>query len=106
MAAERNHQSVYALTGWEIDLARRELRSRGAPVLLGSRAFEILAELVQANGALLSKDELTQRVWRGVHVEDGALRVHMAAIRKAFGADRDLLNTSVGRGYRLLGEWN
>src|SRR5262249_45188258 len=44
--------------------------------------------------------------WRGVHVEDGALRVHMAAIRKVFGADRELLQTSVGRGYRLLGKWD
>src|SRR5689334_517295 len=105
MAAERKHQSVYALSGWEIDFGRRELRSKGVPVLLGSRACEFLAELVQSNGELLSRDELPRRVWRGVHVEDSALRVHMAAIRKASGADRELLNTSVGRGYRLLGEW-
>jgi predicted ATPase/DNA-binding winged helix-turn-helix (wHTH) protein len=105
MAAERNQRAVYASAGWEIDLARRELRSSGAPVPLGSRAFEIIAELVQADGALLSKDELTRRVWRGVHVDEGALRVHMVAIRKAFGPDRDLLNNTVGRGYRLLGEW-
>jgi predicted ATPase/DNA-binding winged helix-turn-helix (wHTH) protein len=97
---------VYASAGWEIDLARRELRSRGAPVPLGSRAFEIIAELVQANGELLSKDELTRRVWRDVHVDEGALRVHMVAIRKAFGTDRNLLNTTVGRGYRLLGTWD
>src|SRR4249920_3269671 len=43
MAAERNQRTVYASAGWEIDLARRELRSRGAPVPLGSRAFEIVA---------------------------------------------------------------
>jgi predicted ATPase/DNA-binding winged helix-turn-helix (wHTH) protein len=106
MAAERHHRAVYASAGWEIDLARRELRSKGAPVPLGSRAFEIVAELVQADGELLSKDELTKRVWRGVHVDEGALRVHMVAIRKAFGPDRDLLNNAAGRGYRLLGEWN
>ena len=106
LAAERNQRAVFASNGWEIDLARRELRSNGAPVPLGSRAFEIVAELVQADGELLSKDELTRRVWRGVHVDEGALRVHMVAIRKAFGPDRTLLNTTVGRGYRLLGAWN
>ena len=106
MAAERNQRAVYASAGWEIDLARRELRSRGAHVPLGSRAFEIIAELVQADGELLSKDELTRRVWRGVHVDEGALRVHMVAIRKAFGPDRNLLNNTAGRGYRLLGAWN
>jgi DNA-binding winged helix-turn-helix (wHTH) protein len=101
MAAAQNQRAVYASAGWEIDLARRQLRSKGAPVPLGSRAFEIIAELVQAGGDLLSKDELAKRVWRGVHVDEGALRVHMVAIRKALGADRQLLNNSAGRGYRL-----
>ena len=96
MAAEQNRRAVYASAGWEVDLARRELRSNGAHVPLGSRAFEIIAELVQADGELLSKDELTRRVWRNVHVDDGALRVHMVAIRKAFGRDRDLLGQGVG----------
>jgi predicted ATPase/DNA-binding winged helix-turn-helix (wHTH) protein len=77
----------------------------GAPVPLGGRAFEIIAELVQAEGELVSKDDLTARVWRGVFVEESALRVHIAAIRKAFGPDRDLLGTTIGRGYRLMGSW-
>jgi predicted ATPase/DNA-binding winged helix-turn-helix (wHTH) protein len=77
----------------------------GVPVPLGGRAFEIIAELVQAEGELVSKNDLTERVWRGVFVEESALRVHIAAIRKAFGPDRDMLGTTVGRGYRLLGTW-
>ncbi|WP_225117853.1 winged helix-turn-helix domain-containing protein [Bradyrhizobium sp. BRP22] len=77
----------------------------GVPVPLGGRAFEIIAELVQAQGELVSKRDLTQRVWRGVFVEESALRVHIAAIRKALGPDRDMLATTVGRGYRLLGSW-
>ena len=77
----------------------------GAPVPLGGRAFEIIAELVQAEGELVSKNDLTERVWRGIFVDESALRVHIAAIRKAFGPDRDMLGTTVGRGYRLLGAW-
>jgi predicted ATPase/DNA-binding winged helix-turn-helix (wHTH) protein len=77
----------------------------GTPVPLGGRAFEIVAALVQAKGELVSKKDLTNRVWRGVFVEESALRVHIAAIRKALGPDRDLLGTTVGRGYRLLGSW-
>jgi len=77
----------------------------GAPVPLGGRAFEIIAELVQADGELVSRNDLTERVWRGIFVDESALRVHIAAIRKAFGPDRDMLATTVGRGYRLLGQW-
>src|SRR4029077_9346944 len=105
MTAGSSQRPVYACAGWEIDLARRELRSMGGLVPLGGRAFEIIAELVQADGELVSKDDLTEKVWRGVFVEESALRVHIAAIRKAFGPDRDMLGTTVGRGYRLLGTW-
>src|SRR5215475_15394904 len=105
MVPELSQRPVYAAGRWEIDLARRELRSKGVPVPLGGRAFEIVAELVQADGELVSRADLTERVWRGVFVEESALRVHIAAIRKAFGPDRDMLNNTVGRGYRLLGSW-
>ncbi|WP_342731593.1 winged helix-turn-helix domain-containing protein [Bradyrhizobium sp. B117] len=103
--AEPGQRPVYICAEWEIDLARRELRSAGELIPLGGRAFEILAELVQAQGQLVTKNDLTERVWRGVFVEESALRVHIAAIRKALGADRDMLSTTVGRGYRLLGAW-
>jgi predicted ATPase/DNA-binding winged helix-turn-helix (wHTH) protein len=106
MVPEQGQRPVYASAGWEIDLARRELRSRGVPVPLGGRAFEIVAELVQSGGELVSKTDLAERVWPRTFVEEGALRVHIAAIRKAFGPDRDMLSTAVGRGYRLLGTWN
>ena len=105
MMAEPGQRPVYICAEWEIDLARRELRASGELVPLGGRAFEILAELVQAQGQLVTKNDLTERVWRGVFVEESALRVHIAAIRKALGPDRDMLSTTVGRGYRLLGAW-
>ena len=69
MMAEPNQRPVYACAEWEIDLARRELRSMGESVPLGGRAFEILAELAQAEGGLVTKNDLTERVWRGVFVE-------------------------------------
>ncbi|MGY3649275.1 DNA-binding winged helix-turn-helix (wHTH) protein [Bradyrhizobium sp. LM4.3] len=105
MMAEPGQLTVYICREWEIDLARRELRLTRELVPLGGRAFEILAELVQAQGHLVTKKDLTERVWRGVFVEESALRVHIAAIRKALGPDRDMLSTAVGRGYRLLGAW-
>src|SRR5690348_17267693 len=95
----------YVSGSCEIDLARRELRVQGAAVPLGSRAFEILELLVQSAGDLVSKGELIGRVWQGAVVEENALQFHVSAIRKALGANRDLLKTVSGRGYRLLGDW-
>jgi predicted ATPase len=46
-----------------------------------------------------------EHVWPGAIVEENTLQFHISAIRKALGADRDLLKTVSGRGYHLLGPW-
>ena len=88
-----------------MDVGRRELRARGTPVPLGGRAFELLQVLVQAEGRLVGKSELMAVVWPGAVVGENTLQVHINAIRKALGADRRLLKTTSGRGYRLTGGW-
>jgi predicted ATPase/DNA-binding winged helix-turn-helix (wHTH) protein len=75
------------------------------PVPIGGRAFEIIEVLVQSAGELVTKNDLSARVWPGAIVEENTLQVHISAIRKAFGRDREMLKTASGRGYRLLGEW-
>jgi len=90
---------------WEIDLARRELRARGMPVPIGGRAFEIMEVLVRSARELVTKDDLSARVWPGAIIEENTVQVHISAIRKALGSDRGMLKTASGRGYRLLGAW-
>src|ERR1700692_3421172 len=102
---EQDHPAVYQAGECEIDLARRELRTRGVPVPIGGRAFEIIEVLVQSAGELVTKSDLMDRVWPGAIIEENALQVHISAIRKALGRDREMLKTASGRGYRLLGAW-
>ncbi|MEH2567900.1 putative ATPase/DNA-binding winged helix-turn-helix (wHTH) protein [Bradyrhizobium sp. AZCC 2289] len=101
----QDRRLVYELGEWEVDLARRELRACGVPVPIGGRAFEIIEVLVQSAGELVTKNDLSARVWPGAIVEDNTLQFHISAIRKAFGRDREMLKTASGRGYRLLGAW-
>ena len=101
----QNRPVVYASGEWEVDLVRRELRARGAAVPIGNRAFEIIEVLVQSAGELVTKNELTARVWPGAIIEENTLEVHISAIRKALGPDRRMLKTKYGCGYRLLGPW-
>jgi len=96
---------VYESGEWEVDLARRELRTRGVPVPIGGRAFEIIGALVQSAGDLVTKDDLMTRVWSGAIVEENTLQVHVSAVRKALGPHGRMLKTVSGRGYRLLGTW-
>ncbi len=105
LAALDSTRPIYISGECEIDLARRELRLNGAAARLGGRAFEILEVLSQAQGELVTKDELLDRVWGTAAVSENLLQVHISAVRKALGPYRALLKTQSGRGYRLLGDW-
>ena len=84
-------------------LRRRELLADGVSVQVGGRAFDLLLVLLEADGALVGKDELISRVWSGRTVEEINLRAQISALRKAPGEDRDLIRTEAGRGYRFIG---
>lgn len=83
---------------------QRRLLADGAPIELGGRAFDVLMALIEASGVLVGKDTLMNRVWPGRIVEENNLQAHISALRKAFGADRDLIRTVSGRGYQFSGE--
>lgn len=84
-------------------LRRRQLLAAGMPVELGTRAFDLLLVLLDADGALVTKEELLSRVWPGVVVSEENLKLQIFVLRKALGADRDLIHTEYGRGYRFTG---
>jgi DNA-binding winged helix-turn-helix (wHTH) protein len=83
---------------------RRELLADSQPIKLGGRAFDVLMALIEARGAVLSKDALMTRVWPGRIVEENALQGQISGLRMALGADRDLVRTVSGRGYQFIGE--
>jgi len=82
-------------------LRQRQLVADGVPIELGTRAFDLLLVLLEADGGLVTKDELMSRVWPGIVVAEENLKVQISALRKAFAEDRDFIRTEVGRGYRL-----
>ncbi len=85
---------------------RRELLAEGRPVKLGGRAFDVLMTLIEAHGAVVSKNALMARVWPERIVEENNLQWQISALRAAFGADRNLIRTVPGRGYRFTAEIN
>lgn len=70
---------------FRVSPATREITRDGVPLALGDRAFDILILLVERAGEIVSHRDLISRVWRGLVVSPGNLRVHMTALRKALG---------------------
>jgi DNA-binding winged helix-turn-helix (wHTH) protein len=82
-------------------LRQRQLVADGVPIGLGTRALDLLLVLLEADGSLVTKEQLLSRVWPGIVVSDENLKVQICALRRAFGKDRDLIRTESGRGYRF-----
>jgi DNA-binding winged helix-turn-helix (wHTH) protein len=87
---------------YRVLLRQRRLLADGVPIALGTRAFELLLALVEANGSLVNKQQLYARVWPGNVVDEGNLKVQILTLRRALGEDRDFIRSEVGRGYRFI----
>ena len=91
---------------FELSICERVLRRDGQVLPLGDRALDILTYLADRPGEVIAKQELIDHVWSDVTVEEGSLRVHVAAIRKALGdgqfGNRYIANIK-GRGYSFVG---
>jgi len=66
-----------------LNTATRELRDAGGPVHLSTKAFDLLAMLVQHSPAVLSKSDLQQRLWPDTFVAEANLSNLVAEIRQA-----------------------
>jgi len=91
---------------FELAIGERVLRRDGQVLPLGDRALDILTYLADRPGEVIAKQELIDHVWSDVTVEEGSLRVHVAAIRKALGdgqlGNRYIANVKA-RGYLFVG---
>src|SRR5271165_7156115 len=98
-------EATFAFGSFRLIPAQRMLFEDGKPLRLGSRALDILVTLVESAGETIHKDQLIARTWPETVVDEGALRVHVAALRKALGdgrAGRRYIANNPGRGYTFV----
>ena len=81
-------EETFAFGSFRLIPARRMLFDDGKPLPLGNRALDILVMLVESAGETIHKDQLIARTWPDTVVDEGALRVHITALRKALGDGR------------------
>lgn len=98
--------AVWRVGDLTMDLASRQVSRGGSPITLTPREYQLLEQLMRQAGRVLSKAQLTEKVWesdfdRGSNV----VEVHVHQLRKKIdrGFATPLLETVVGVGYRLKG---
>ncbi len=80
-------QRVYRAGSVEVDIGLQCVRRDGQVYHLRAQSFEALRYLIEHRGAIVGKEELVSRLWKGRAVTDNSLAQCMNDIRKALGDD-------------------
>lgn len=94
-----------AASGVLIDLARREVRLDGESLNLTYKEFELLNYLVDNSSRTVGREELLQRLWRHVDVDqmpnERTIDVHIRRLRSKLSRLANTVRTVRGQGYRF-----
>ncbi len=87
----------------ELEIVResRQLLRDGKALRIGSRAYDLLQLLLDADGAVVPTAEILDKVWPSTIVEENNIQVHVCTLRRLLGEHRQLIQTVSGRGYRM-----
>jgi predicted ATPase/DNA-binding winged helix-turn-helix (wHTH) protein len=102
---DTGHTSIalgYKFGDVTVDPAAKRLAKNGKPIPIGGRAFDLLLCLLDDPGAIVSREQIAQKVWPGLFVSDGNLRVQISLLRKIL--DDGAIVNAAGRGYSLAAE--
>ena len=88
------------MQGVVLDVAKRQVSIDGQPVTLSTREFDVLHALMLADGRVLSREQLEQRIYGwGQEVESNAVEVHIHHLRRKLRPE--LIQTVRGIGYAI-----
>src|ERR1700736_858587 len=97
-----NRPPVREIAGIRLDPFRREVYRDGRYVPLTRKQFAVLEVLVEAEGGVVSAEDLLERAWDGnADPFTSAVRITVSALRKRLG-EPWLIATVPGAGYRVI----
>ena len=107
MDASTDRDGTLRFGSFELDVRSRELRTGANRVRLQEQPFEILRMMLERPGAVVTRDELRQRLWpNGTFVDfEHSLNAAVKRLRAALGDNADnprFVETLPRRGYRFI----
>ena len=101
-AEQPAREPVYRVGTLQMLPARRGVLVGGTPVALTYKEFELLRLLLEAKGAVLTREVLMDRVWDlSAERENRTLDVHIRTLRAKLGEAGMYIETVRGVGYRI-----
>lgn len=105
MATEHELRFGLGFGPFRLDTAGERLWQGTQELRLRPKSFAVLRYLVERPAQLVTREELLQRLWPGIAVDDGALTTCLQEIRRALGDDPrrpQVIETVPRRGYRFI----
>lgn len=92
------------IAGVTFDGKQRTLGKAGQYRHLEPKVFTLLTTLVEANGSIVTRDELIKQVWQNRVVGESAINRTVSLLRTHFAnfTDRNIIETVPTQGYRLV----
>jgi DNA-binding winged helix-turn-helix (wHTH) protein len=91
---------------FEVDLRSRELRKSGVRLKLQHKPFQLLELLLEARGALVTRKEISERLWPGLYVNfERSLNTAVNSLRRILRDSPQsprFIETRAGLGYRFI----
>jgi DNA-binding response OmpR family regulator len=92
---------VLQRAGIRLDPHRRTVTRDGQPVALSRKEFAVLAELLRAEGGVVSAEQLLERAWdEQIDPFTSVIRFTIMMVRRKLG-DPPVIETVPGSGYRI-----
>lgn len=86
-----------------VDIDRREVKAGGRAVDSTPKEFDLLALLAQANGRVLSREQLQAAVWgHSAQTKSRTIDQHIARLRMKLGPSSKAIVTECNHGYKAL----
>jgi two-component system KDP operon response regulator KdpE len=100
-------EPVIVIGDLTIDLMKRLITRAGVPIRLSPREYDLLAQLIEGGGKVVTHRQLLTAVWGPAHEEDVQyLRVFVGQLRQKIeqsASTPSLILTEPGVGYRWVG---
>ena len=101
---EKPKNKVFKTGGLELDVEKHQLTLKGKEIELTSKEYDLLNALWEANGRVLSRDFLLNKVWgydESINIETRTVDMHIGQLRKKLKSEGERIVTVKNVGYRF-----
>lgn len=102
----KNKNNVFETGELYVDFEKHIIQVSGENIELSYKEYKLLSVLLEADGKVVSRDELLQKVWGEYYEESRTLDVHIRKLRVKLKDAGSYIKTVKNIGYQFIGDTN